>query len=133
LLLFIACIVMACMLCARRQRVDDDSAYHHDKEAHPAKQAQARPPPALMAPPMSGGPGVVRTNRYDMDLDGNGAARPPAQQLLPAEELPPRLAAALGVTVRTGSPRQQYAPPFAPVYDSVVPPARADSSNVHLR
>ena len=132
LLLFIACIVMACMLCARRQRVDDDSAYHHDKEAQPVKQAQARPPP-LMAPPMAGAPGVVRTNRYDMDLDGNGAARPPAQQLLPAEELPPRLAAALGVTVRTGSPRQQYAPPFAPVYDSVVPPPRADASNVHLR
>jgi len=150
-LLAILCAVLACMLCSRRQRVDDESAYHdsayheYDKEGYgqpqkPQREGAAPPPPSGSGRPASGRPGssgVVRTNRYDVDMDGDDESYPQQQQQqrAPAEELPPRLAAALGVTVRTGSPRQQqYAPPFAPVYDSVVPaPRQQGASNVHLR
>ena len=142
-LLAIICIVLACMLCSRRQRVDDESTYHEhtDKEGYaqpqkPQREGAAAPPPSGSARPAASG--VVRTNRYDVDMDGDDESYPPQQQQqqprAPAEELPPRLAAALGVTVRTGSPRPQYAPPFAPVYDTVVPPPRQQgATNVHLR
>jgi hypothetical protein len=139
-LLAILCAVLACMLCSRRQRVDDESTYHehNDKEGYsqpqkPQREGAAAPPPSGSGRP--GASGVVRTNRYDVDMDGDESYPPQQQQqLTPPEELPPRLAAALGVTVRAGSPRQQYTPPFAPVYDTVVPPPRQQgASNVHLR
>jgi hypothetical protein len=109
----VAQVLLCC--CLRRPKDarpgDEDGGY-----AARMEREQAPPAPALAPRSPAPAPADAGTPRGRRMYTHVGTDKP--------DELPPKLAAALGVPVRT-EPRGTYPPPFAPSYDAAAPPPRS--------
>jgi hypothetical protein len=110
-------VLLLCCMRSRQTAHDEEKergfAERCEREQGPLKLAapqRSAPPPAAAAAPSEAG--TPRSRRIYTHV---GEER--------ADELPPKLAAALGVPVRKEQ-RGTYPPPFAPCYDTAAPPPR---------